>query len=330
MRTHFFAAARTVMFGALLALAPASAMAGGMATPTPEQEVRQAEWARQAQLRQQAWRTDWMKGDVRQRWLALASSGGPMEQGVRLREIRELATQPVGEAFIARVATTIIQRQAGLPAEERAEMLARLRADIEALDADNAITWLEALPDSRKRSPETLLLARQRLQQIADSPRVDTGSWVPLMRYFAEAPIHPLTRGDAMVIAAAISAATLPAFQSWSAWCREQPELREVCEAAALRLTRDADTLITAMIGLSVLDRVATTAERRAEIAAWRAEFDAFRSELLTVSPNPGDVEDAVLDAFAERWFQAYAEPGATEFSVVRTLRGIEPHRESP
>lgn len=323
MRMILGVAVRTAVFGALLALVPASSLAGGMATPTPEQEMRQAEWTRQGQLRQQAWHAAWMTGDVRQRWLALASPGGPMEEGVRLREIRELAAQPVGEAFIARVATMIIQGQAGLPAEERAEMLARLRADIEALDADNAITWLEALPDSRKRSPETLLLARQRLQQIADSPRVDTGSWVPLMRYFAKASIHPLTRGDAMVIAAAISAATVIPFQSLTTWCREQPELREVCEAAALRLTRDADAVLTAMIGLSVLDRVAGSAERRAELAARRAEVETLRNALVTLSPNPGQVEDAVFEAFAERWFQAYAEPGATELSVIRALSGI-------
>lgn len=303
----------TALLSMVCSLTPAAVLAS---EPTPEQEVRLAEWTRQGQLRHQAWRAAWQQGDVTQRWLALASDMDAVERSDRLREIRQLAELPIEQAFVARVAMSVVGRD--LPAEEGAAIVARLRAEIEVLDADNALTWVEALPDTQKVSPDTLRLARQRLQQIADSPRVDTGGFVPLMRYFGTAPIQPLTHSDAMVTAVVISSQTFPAFQSLTVWCREQV-LREVCEAAALKLTRDADTMLTRAIGLAVLTRVASTPERQAEVATWRAEYDTLRAS-ISPSPMPGEVDDATLDAYAKRWFEAYAEPDATEFSAVRIV----------
>ncbi|MCU0757482.1 MAG: hypothetical protein MUE46_20625 [Xanthomonadales bacterium] len=307
------------VIGALLCgawLVPASALASSPA----EQELRSAEWVRQGQLRQQAWRSAWLQGDVRQRWLVFSGHDGAL---VQLRELRELVRQPMEDAFIVRVALSTVQRQEGLPAAERDAIQAQLRAEIERLDADNAITWVEALPDPRVVTPERLQQVHALLQKVADSPRIDIG-FVPLIRYFADAPVAPLTRGDAMVTAVALSAAIMPTFQPLAVWCREQPELRQVCESAVLNLSGNADTFLTRMIALSVLDRVATTPELRAEVAVWRAEGKDLQ-ERLVAFPNPGQAEDAAVEAFAERWFRAYAEPGATEISVAAALSTTVP-----
>lgn len=313
-----------LLLGGLL-LTPLSGSAASPTTREAERELRMAEWARQGQLRLQAWRAAWMQGDVQQRWLALAFRGSPLERSVRLREVRELAQQPVGEAYLARRAMSTIRDLEGLPVAERDALLAKLRAQVEALDADNAITWVEALPDSRGVTPETLRRAHELLRKVAESPRIDTGGFVPLIRYFGQTSAPPLTRGDAMVLAVMFSATATPAFQHLMAWCREQPDLREACVAAGLHLTRKADTLLTAMIGLAVLDRAATEPELRAQVAEWRSELKDVQDRTVRMAPNPGEVDDATLNAFAERWFQAYAEPGATEMSVVAALSPADP-----
>lgn len=295
---------------------PASTTAGGAG----ERELRFEEWSRRGQLRLQAWRTAWLKGDVQQRWMALAMQGGRLDQAATTRQIRELAGQPVGQAYVARVAMSAVQQHEGLPVAEREAILKQLRAEIETLDADNAITWVEALPDPRAVSPETLRQARALLQKMADSPRVDTAGFVPLIRYFAAAPAEPLTRSDAMMVAGMLSAISTPAFQSLMHWCRQQPELRDVCQAAALHLTTKSDTLLTRNIGFAVLDRVVAELGTRAQVAVWRAESDALSERVKIMAPDPAEADEAALDAFAERWFHAYAEPGATEMRVIEAL----------
>jgi hypothetical protein len=260
-----------------------------------------------------AWRAAWRQGDVRQRWLALASEAYRIDPRAIAEAIAPLEHEPVEHPTIARIALDLVQRAEGLPAERREAWIGRLRAEIARLDLENAATAMDALPSPKEVDPSMLAEVRQRLIDIAAAPRVEIGHGA-LIRYFAKHPSEHLSPRQALELASSLSGLAAPIFGSMSRWCREHAELRPYCARAALNLGQRADTLVTLGFAIALLRRHAVDEAQRAQAEAWQREYQ----ELKARGMRWGDPDDAA----ARTWLTAYADPAANELVLLRRSDG--------